>query len=555
MILYSLLRDSSFGQLVNYLTNGRCFRALWEDCEIPENYLEPNCTESSDGKQVPKPMEKCKSKTERDSKEDGMERDSYIVVGWEEFDATENPRNWPLPKKCFVIMLMAVLTLALYIASAVFTPSEQQMLAYFDTSRVKLMLGLSLFVWGYGLSPLWFCPMSENPFFRGRNHIYIVTLFLFAIIQIPTALINHVAPFVVLRLLAGMLASPPLATTAATYHDIVDFPYLVYALLCWDLAAMQGPFVGPLIGAALVNHNSWRWTFWFLLIESGAMFLIVFFLLPETSSQELLMRKAKILRRRTGNQNIVASGELIMHNQSIRELLKEIFWYPIEITFKEVVLFLIDIYTSLIYAMMYLFFESFPISYMEVYEFNLVQMGLAYLAPLIGCFLLIGLYAIYLQKSLIEPLSRSGSFSPDKVFGNAAIVGTLLFPFGILIYGWSSTGTVHWIVSMVGTLLFGMGAVLSFQSYMAYLGYLYPTKFASASGSNAIMRSFIGGSFPLFGTVMYRHTSIPNFPVGWGCTIISLSSLAMLPLPIYIRIKGKQLRERSKEKYGDALIC
>lgn len=556
--LYSLLRDSSFGILANYLSGGRIFRAFWEDHEIPEKYFqysgfpltggEDNCDKSIMA------CEKASCSGYNDDPIEKSDTEFLIIVDWEEADAFENPRNWPLAKKSFITILLGAMALSVYVAPGVLTPAEDQMMSYFGTTRVKLMLGLTLFIWGYGLSPLWFCPMSENPLFRGRNHIYIVTLFLFAVIQIPTALINHVAPFAVLRLLAGLLASPSLATTPASYHDMFAFPYLVYALLIWDVADMQGPFVGPLIGAALVNHNSWRWAFWFLLIETGVMFLICFFLLPETNHQELLIRKAKILRRRTGNERIVAEGELIMRKQSPIQLLKEIFWYPIEITFKEIVLLLIDIYIALVYSMMYLFFFSFPLSYMEVYGFNLVEMGLAYLAPLLGCFILVALYVIYLQRQLIEPLLRHDKFSPEKVFGDAAIVGTLLFPFGILIYGWTSTASVHWVVSMVGTLIFGMGAMISFQSYMAYLGYLYPTKLASANGSNAMMRSFIGGTFPLFGTVMYRHTSISQFPVGWGCTIISFSGLLMLPLPVYIRFRGERLRERSKEKYGDALI-
>lgn len=552
--LYTLVRDSSFGSSVYHLSNKRLFRPYWDYYDIPEKYFRHEESSLSNG-----PFSKdttSQSAKEGYEKSDDDERNLHplIVVEWDEQDEHENPHNWPIVKKFFITILMAAVTLSLYMGASIFTPAEEQMINHFGTSRVKLMLGLTMFVWGYGIGPLFFSPMSENALFGGRNYIYVVSQFLFVVLQIPTALTNHIGPFAVLRVLAGIFASPPLCITPATYNDLFGFPNLTYALLAWAVGGIEGPFLGPLIGAALVNHNSWRWAFWYLLIQSGAVLMVMFFFLPETSSQELLMRKARILRRRTSNAYIVAQGELNLQAQSTRQLLREIFWLPIEITIREVVLLLIDIYLALVYSMVYLFFEAFPLSYEGVYHFNLVQMGMSFLAPLVGCFLLISFYLFYLRRCLILPVLRNEGFSPEKVFGNAAILGTLLFPIGILIYGWTSTAEVHWVVSMVGTLLFGAGFLLSFQSYLAYLGYLYPTRLASAMGSNAVSRAMVGGAFPLFGTVMYEHTSTPRFPVGWGCTIIALAAFAMLPLPIYIRLRGEYLREAAVKKYGDKLV-
>jgi DHA1 family multidrug resistance protein-like MFS transporter len=54
----------------------------------------------------------------------------------------------------------------------------------------------------------------------GRNPVYIVTLFLFAILQIPTALSNNIGSLLVLRFLTGIFASPALATGGASIGDM-----------------------------------------------------------------------------------------------------------------------------------------------------------------------------------------------------------------------------------------------------------------------------------------------------------------------------------------------
>jgi hypothetical protein len=64
---------------------------------------------------------------------------------------------------------------------------------------------------GYGVGPLFLSPISEIPFI-GRTTPYIITLVLFCAIQLPTAAVDHIAPFLILRFLAGFVGSPPLAT-------------------------------------------------------------------------------------------------------------------------------------------------------------------------------------------------------------------------------------------------------------------------------------------------------------------------------------------------------
>ncbi|GMM51253.1 Flr1 protein [Starmerella bacillaris] len=470
------------------------------------------------------------------------------IVDWDGPDDPENPQNWKLWRKLVVTILISLTTTSLYMGAAIYSPAIPEVMRDMDVPEVKAALGLTLFVWGYGIGSLWFSPMSEIPFFRGRNPTYFACQFIFAILQIPTALSNHIGGFAVLRFLGGIFASPPLSTAGATLGDIWVLPAYAVALIIWAFGAIAGPFLGPLIGGALVQGHNRHYIFWFMLAVSGGMFVLMIIFLPETSAQELLTRKARRLRKETGDPNIVSPGEIINHTQTVKEILKLMFFKPIEMTIMEPVLLLIDLHLGLVYSLMYLYFEAFPLVYQGLYGFNLVELGCAYLSLLIGavigCIVYLG-YMGYAGPRITEL---------EKLFSLSASFGACLLPVGIMIFGWCGREGFNWSVSMVGNIFFAWAAFILFQSYFGFIGIMYPpSAVGSAFASNNIVRSLMGGAFPLFGTVMYNHTAIDKYPVGWGCTILGIVALMLIPLPIYLYFRGKSLREYAQKKYGGKL--
>lgn len=127
-----------------------------------------------------------------------------------------------------------IMTFTVYMASAIWSPAVTIGAEHFGVSELISTLGITTFgesfptlhqestdqvVVGYGVGPLFLSPLSEIPSI-GRTTPYIVCLLLFCAIQLPTAAVNHIAPFLVLRFLAGFLGSPPLATGGKFSFDI-----------------------------------------------------------------------------------------------------------------------------------------------------------------------------------------------------------------------------------------------------------------------------------------------------------------------------------------------
>ncbi|CCF36150.1 hypothetical protein CH063_07784 [Colletotrichum higginsianum] len=73
-------------------------------------------------------------------------------------DDPENPQNWPVAKKVFVTFQICLLTASIYIGSAIYTAGLTDVMKVFGVSQVAALLGLTLFVAGYGLGPVCFFP-------------------------------------------------------------------------------------------------------------------------------------------------------------------------------------------------------------------------------------------------------------------------------------------------------------------------------------------------------------------------------------------------------------
>ncbi|EHK44466.1 hypothetical protein TRIATDRAFT_174701, partial [Trichoderma atroviride IMI 206040] len=94
-----------------------------------------------------------------------------------------------------------------YLASSMYMLGEQGVSEKFKVGPTPTVLGLAMYVLGYGIGPLLFAPWSEIPAV-GRKWVYVSTFFVFVILSIPTALVKNYAGLLVLQYVTGFLGSP-----------------------------------------------------------------------------------------------------------------------------------------------------------------------------------------------------------------------------------------------------------------------------------------------------------------------------------------------------------
>lgn len=545
-MLYEFVKASFWGRVVYHLSG----RTLFNYEEEQEGYILPEKYHgvSESHLENPNPLQELiGSRSEDSSSADDKEKteeDEYILVTYDGEDDPANPVNWPLKYKTLLIIQIQLLTAFVYMASAIYTPGIEEIMRDMNISQTLATLPLTMFVFGYAIGPMIFSPLSENARF-GRTTIYIVTLFLFFILQIPTALVNDIASLSVLRLIAGFFASPCLATGGASLGDITHMPWIPVTISLWSIAAVCAPSLGPLIGAAMIDAKDYHWTFWFICFSSGASLVVLSWFLPETYSKTILYRKAERLRALTGNDKIVSEGHLENMKLNMHELLIETLYRPFEIVIFEPVVFMINLYIGMVYSVMYLWFEALPIVFTETYHFSLVETGAAYVALEVGilvgaCFFIPITYKIFTKKMLAGDQLYPEVFIPTSIFGG------VLMPIGLIIFAWTATPSVHWIAPMIGTAIFAAGAFIVFQTLFNYLSMSFWKYMASVFAGNALFRSLMAGAFPLFGRSLFVNLLTPKYPVAWGTMILAFICIGMIAIPVVFYLNGPKLRARSK---------
>ncbi|KAL2312290.1 Transporter mfs1 [Schizosaccharomyces pombe] len=525
------LRETIFGELVEYFSGGT------RQVDVEKLGV---CTDNSNVE-----LSSCPDSSFDDEKTNQVNSEGLIIVTWDGEDDPENPKNWPLWAKLVVTFDVCFLTFAVYMGSAIFTPGIQEIRETMHVGTVPVILGLTLFVEGYAVGPLIFSPLSEVPQI-GRQKIYVLSLIVFICLQIPTALGSSLGVLLPMRFLAGVFGSPALSTGGASLADIWQ-PWLYPYFMCfWSLGAVGGPVLGPLLGAAMVVAKSWRWQFWLLMMISALVLVIITFFMPETSEWHLLYKRAKRLRELTGNPNYKTEAEIASSQLSKGQFAKQILVRPIILCVSEPIVLSLTIYIGLVYSILYLWFEAFPILFTTVYHFTTIENGLVYMGILVGSVLTVAFYFIYLRKVMIPKfVENKGKFPAEEIL-IISFPAAFFIPISLFWFGWTGRESVHWIVPIVGTLFYASGSFLLFQSMFQYLAAAYPKYVASVFAGNALFRSSMAAASPPYARAMFNNTGPSYAPVGWGSTILGVISCIMIPIPFLIYKWGLKLRSRSK---------
>lgn len=413
-------------------------------------------------------------------------------------DTNITSQNWTIGKKVFVTFEICLLTTSVYIGSSIYSAGTESVMGIFGIGRVAATLGLCLFVAGYGIGPMIFSPMSEIPHI-GRNPVYLVTLALFVALQVPTALATNFGMLLAFRFITGFFGSPVLATGGASLADMYRPAKRAYAMSIWGISAICGPTLGPLIGGFAVQSAPlgggftapWTWPIWELMWLSAFCLVVLFFFFPETSANNILLRRTMRLRELTGNDKLVCEPELMAQHMTGKDVVMMSLVRPFTLNFTEPMVFFLNLYIALVYGLLYIWFESFVIVFIDIYGFSIGLEGLAYLGILVGAIIVIPPYFWYLHKFLEPQFNENGELQPEKRL-YACTVGAFCIPICLFWFGWSSRPDIHWIMPIIGSSWFAIGTFLLFNSILNYLPDAYPEYAASVLAGNDFMRSAFG---------------------------------------------------------------
>ncbi|KEF62540.1 uncharacterized protein A1O9_00513 [Exophiala aquamarina CBS 119918] len=462
-----------------------------------------------------------------------------VIVAWYE-DDPENPRNWSSLKKKWTMLIIVLYTFVVYSGASIIAPTAEVVMARYSVSQDVASLGLSMYIAGYGIGPMFFSPVSEIPFV-GRNPPYLFSFVLFFLVSIILAVVDNFPAIVVLRFLQGLFGSPALASGAASIEDICDMYDAPYGYIWWVAAMYSGPSFGPVMSAYAINDN-WRWGLWEMVIMAGIVLVLLPFL-PETWAPTILLRRAKRLRAKTGKPSYLAASELKPLN--FGTTLLQALYKPVEISVKDPAISYACVYCAIVYATYYSFFEAFPIVYLGAYAMPLGGMTLIFTTLSVGCALGVVAYTLYLRHYFIprarQQHAEKGMPIEPEAWLHAGLVGVWGVPAGLLVFAWTARANIHWIAPTAGIAIWAAFSFVVFQSIICWLPPTYPRYVASLFAANDLTRSLLAAGFVQCTRPMYVKLGIHR-----GVTVLAgLSFLGVLG-HYGLFMFGARLRARSK---------
>ncbi|KAJ3548619.1 hypothetical protein NM208_g922 [Fusarium decemcellulare] len=460
----------------------------------------------------------------------GTEESPYVV----EFlpNDPREPVAFSRTYKWTITLLQAFAMLAVTFVSSAYSGGLVEIVKYFHVSDEVATLGISLFVLGFAIGPLFWAPLSE---LYGRQKIFFITYMIMTILNAVAAGVSNIAGLIVIRFLAGSFGASCLTNAGGVIADLFSAAERGFATSVFAMAPFLGPAIGPIAGGFLGEAEGWRWLHGLMAIFTGTLWILITLIVPETYAPVLLRVRAEALSRKTGKVYI-SKLDVGQPKKTIGQQFKIALSRPWILLFKEPIVLLLSIYIAIIYGTLYLCFAAFPIVFQVGRGWSPGIGGLSFVGVAVG--VIIATFAgIYDNKRYQQVAAKHGGAAPPETRLPQALVGSVMIPVGLFWFAWTNGPSVHWVVPIIGSAFFSFGLVLVFLSLLNYLIDSYVIFAASVLAANSVIRSVFGAAFPLFTKKMYE-----NLGIHWASSIPAFLALACVPFPFLFAKYGETIR-------------
>ncbi|KAG6190646.1 hypothetical protein E4U36_002280 [Claviceps purpurea] len=447
-----------------------------------------------------------------------------------------HPLNWETHKKVSTTLLYGLVTMTATWASSAYSAANVQIAEEFGVGTQVAILGTTLFLFGFGIGPLLWAPLSEV---FGRRLPVMVPMFVAICFSFGSATAKDFQTLILTRFFGAFFASAPVTNTGGVLGDLYTPAWRGIAMAGYAMAVVGGPALGPIVSAAVTHQDDlgWRWTMYLTGILQAAMLLFAIIFIDESYPPKLLVDKARRLRHDTGNWALHAQFE--EWDVGIAELAHKFLLRPVQLLCTPIC-FLMALYASFCYGILYMQLGAIPIIFGEIRGWTPIIATLPFLCILIGATLGCSLN-VYNQTVYNKYYYAAGNRAVPEKRLPPMMLGSVLFSGGQFLVGWTSGPKIPWIVPCIGLVLMGTGFFTIFQAALNYLVDTFQAYAASAVAANTFLRSCFAGAFPLVVGPLYH-----NLGVGIGSSITGGFAALLIPVPFVFYAFGRRIRASSK---------
>ncbi|KAH8783658.1 major facilitator superfamily domain-containing protein [Hyaloscypha finlandica] len=336
-------------------------------------------------------------------------------------DDTDNPRSWTQKKKVSLGLFVLVSGFVATIGTAIYIAAIPEVQLQFHLTTTQAISPISLYANGLGIGALIATAACE---IYGRRIVYRVTLPIALIFTIVGGCSQNFATLAVSRTLAGLFCGPCLTVGVGILNDLWDLSLekigTSFAVL-FVLFAIWATQIGPMASAGIIEHHSWRWTFWVAAILLGVT-AVWSFLVPETYHPQIIRARAKKM------------GQTLPSRGTNATIFLTAIGRPLHMILVEPIIFPTGLVLAITQSIVMTYYVGYALLFEKVYGFSQFKVGMAFGPLIVGALLAVPVVAILdklmYQKARVEALRLGKTVAPEKRL-YPAMLGSITLPISL----------------------------------------------------------------------------------------------------------------------------
>ena len=185
-------------------------------------------------------------------------------------------------------------TVTAMMSTHLYTPSMPHLTAYFHTTPAVVKLSLSLNALAFGFMQLIYGPASDR---FGRRPTMLLGMIGFTVVSLACAAAQSISQLITIRVFQGIFSAAEAVLVYAIIHDFFKNTQRVRAMAVYGMAIALAPATAPIVGGYVHVLFGWRANFLLITLFGTLTSLIVWRVLPETSTpNRTAVRPRQIVR-------------------------------------------------------------------------------------------------------------------------------------------------------------------------------------------------------------------------------------------------------------------
>ncbi|KAF7297188.1 MFS general substrate transporter [Mycena indigotica] len=442
-----------------------------------------------------------------------------------------DPLNFPQWLKIAILLQVSFLAGLGPLNQAVINPAYVPLSLHFHKTTVVASYQTTIAIAFAGVGSFLWVPLANT---YGRRPVLLFTTLIAAASSLASGKSQTWSQLIGTRVLNGIGTSSFFTIGAGMVTDTFFLHERGRAMGVFTVFLTNSAHVAPIPGGFLGQYVGWQWCYYLPAILDMALFVMMFFCLPET----LYMRGSKPVET---NKPLLRRLKLWGHRPEEKHLKLSDFWRPFQMVIYPSVLI-----SAFYYCVTFSFSSILPAVTSATlfrlhYHFTPSKTGLALgLGTLIGSTLGELLGGIVVDRSMrLSRKNNTGGTPIPEVRLHGIWAGAILQPIGMLIWGFCWQYNTHWIGPTMGFTIMCFAIQIISTVLYSYTADCYKPQTPEIAQVFNFARQVFGMTLGFWSIPMGQKIGFQFM----GLTLALVGIVTFMPV-VFLMYKGQAIREK-----------